>query len=1160
MKWFYIKIIALVSAACLLLQPDISPAQNNSSESEVPLTFRYRGIVSVYVTAYYKDGDFYLPVSQLFNVLEIDHNIDNGSLSVSGLYMGETEYLIDFNRRIGQAGNKNIELHQDDILISEIDFFIKPSVLDKLFGLTFTVDFNNLTLDLETEDVMPVVARYQREQKRKHLDRNQPRFDRDYYPLQYDRQYGIMDGGFMDYNISGIYTPQSQLFTFSNAIGMEIFGGDVQGNTFGSVSGDRSSFTTDNLRWRYVQRNSNLFSSATVGQTSSEGIASRSFTGAKITNKPVEPRLLFDRYIIDGNVPPQSEVELYLNNSLVDFQETDQSGNYRFVVPLTYGSTDYAVRIYRPSGQSVERSSRIQIPFDYVPPGEVDYAISGGQLDDPILGSIERGYIGEASLSAGITRWLTTRASAEYLSDFHDKTPSFTGTLNARLFSNYLISLNANSENFYRFTTSVIYGSGASWNLNYDYNPGDSRLYNIGGSDHQGRLNLFTPFRIGNVPLNMRWSSTYQRRGTSEQLRYRADLNTRLGRLNIRFGYQDQQAGELQLRTTPASRLTNSYTYSLGRHSGIPSYLKGIFVRGQLTYLPAFKQLEEVEMQLSRDFFQTGRVQLAYGHNFLGNFNSLSFNLTIDFNKVRSNTTTRSNASDYSISQNFRGSVALDPNEGRLMLNNRQQVGQSGAAVRLFLDNNNDGSYQEEIDDTIDDPAVRLNRSGGRTTVKGGVNYISQLLPYYRYDMEINKSRLSNPLLVPELENFSIVTDPNQFKTIEIPFYLSGVISGIVQRKLNDGSKRGISGLRLYLESRYDSTGTRKYHSEEIRTFSDGSFYTYEVPPGNYNLYLDRNQLEFINGRIEPDTMQVEVRSRAEGDFIDGLTFNVHPSEEDMKEESVIADAETPDEFNGDRVYQIQIGSYSSRERAENVIRNASSRLGDSFDISEMNNLFTVRGLPIYDRDEAVNTIISYHNSSYPDAALVITRNPDYQKPGQIISSGSVQLGAFQNKERAEKFAALSRIKLNRDTRIVYEDEINLYTVFIDHPQDDDPQQLKQILAKIKSNRFYSDAFIKETDYEPDTTPRQQRQIEFAYQVQIEGISEESEQAFMSRLLENDSDVELSQPEKDLFIFDNVSSWFEAQRFQKQLAQISSIGHPIVVLIEISLIEEGEEN
>ncbi|MDR8390860.1 SPOR domain-containing protein [Aliifodinibius sp. S!AR15-10] len=1135
-KWAaIIKISVWVTACVLFACASPSHAQQAGTEAtEVYLTFRYRGIVNVYVTSYYKDNQFYLPVSELFNALQIQHQVDQGALTISGKYLGEKEYRFDFKNQVARAGDTEIQLQADDFIIPGIDYFVTPSIFEELFGLTFTTNFNNLTLDLQTEDRLPVVAQYEREQERQQLDRDKPLYDRTFYPLKYDREYGTVDGGFLDYNLSAIYTGGTPLFTFSNAIGAEILAGDLQGNLFGALSRQQQSFTTSGLRWRYVQRNNSYFSSAIVGQTNSEGFGNRAFRGVKISNKPVEPRQLFDRYVIDGNTTPQSEVELYLNNSLVDFQEADESGNYRFVVPLTYGSTNYSLRIYTPSGQAIERNNRIQVPFDYIPKGEVDYSISAGELSNPILGFSDTGYMADASVSAGLSNWLTAQASTEYLTQFHNTIPSFTGTLNARLFTNYLLSASANSENFYRLSSSVVYSSGASWSLSYDYNPGQSRLYNVGGSDHQARLNLFTPFKIGNTPLNIRWSSTYRQNASSSLLRYRADLSTRLNRLNVRFGYQDQQSGALSFITTQSSRITNSYTYSVGRSGDIPGLLRQMFIRGNISYLPGLHEFEEVEFQLSRNIFGTGRFQLTFGHNFLGDFNSVGLNVTIDFDKFRSNSSATSNGSQMSFTQNIRGSVGYDGYGEQLILNNRQQVGQAGTAVRLFLDNNNDGSYQKDTDELIRDPAVRLNRSGGRTQVQNGINYISQLLPYYRYDIEINKNELSNPLLVPDSENFSIVTDPNQFKPIEIPFYLSGVISGRVERLRIDGqdsTRSGLSGVRLFLESDYENPESREAHSEEIRTFSDGSFYTYEVPPGKYNLFIDPNQLNFLDGVPKPDTMNIEVKPLPEGDFIENLIFTVAPKQDKTETDTTRRKVASIRQEDTNR-FKVQIGSFKYYENAIKAVGIAQHLFDQTFCIqfNPKTQLNAVRSMPITGLENAAELLEQIrHKSEFKDPALVVMEEKD-----RLFS---VQLGAFSTVTRAKRFFTDINNRLDLEL-YYYKDPIDkLYKVRTEGTSD--RMLAKKKLDKLRSTSEFHDAFI------PEDTNFLFEGTNYSFQLRISGISGERQITIPEDV---SSEQLVNGPQKDMITLQGFTKWKELLSIQDKIRKLKPGIEPVIIL------------
>ncbi|HET6527558.1 MAG TPA: SPOR domain-containing protein [Balneolaceae bacterium] len=1138
-RWYIKSSILSLLIYLLAFVPPVR-GQYDSSASEVYLSFQYRGIVSSYVITYYKDEQFYLPVNELFNLLKVHHQVNQGKLSISGNFLGNKEFTFDFKNFTVHAGDVELRFRADDFIIGQMDYFVKPFVFEQLFGLEFKVDFNTLTLRLQTKDKMPVVVKYRRKQNRERLNRKKPVYARSYSPLKYPRNYSALDGAFLDYNLSAVYTGDSRLFTFSNALGAEFLGGDVQGNIYGALSAQQSTFTTAGLRWRFVQRNNDYFSSLVAGQTHSEGIAGRSFTGIKITNKPVEPRLLFDRYVIDGSVPAQSEVELYLNNRLVDFQKADAAGNYRFLVPLTYGSTNYSVRIFTPSGQAYEQNSRIHIPFDYLPPGEVDYTLSGGRLHNPILGETDRGYIGEASLSTGITNWLTAKASAEYLTNYHSSLPSFTGTINARLFSNYLISANFNSENFYRFSSSVVYGNGASWSASYDYNPGSSKLYSIGRYDHRGLLNIFMPFKIGPLPLNVRWSSVYQRTGPNQLLRYRADLSTRLGRLNIRFGYQDQQAGNLSLVTTPVSLITNSYTYALGRYHSVPGLIRGMFLRGQLSYLPGIDELESMELQISRDFLNTGRVQLSFGHNFLRDFSSFSLNFTIDFNNFRSNSTARIIDSGASFTQGFRGSIAYDPYGSQFMLTNRQQVGQSGAAVRLFVDKNNDGSYQEAIDRVIDEPAVRLDRAAGRTGVKNGINYISRLRPYYRYDIEINRSALDNPLLVPAVENFSIVTDPNQYKAIEIPFYLSGVISGKVERK-----GRGLSGVRLYLQSVADSSSGREVFSKELHTFSDGSFYAYEIPPGRYDLYIDRGQLAFLDAVSQPDTLQITVEALALGDFVENLRFAVRPkADQPSREGNIIAGEDSNQSY-----YQIQLGSFSALKRAQKFKAKIAQQIDEPLRViyNVANGLYAVRTLPVISKNKARETIsVYYETGKFTDAALVVLNNDP--KRYSISKRKFVQIGAFSTRKRALAFVSSSAPKLKKEVLVSFNEEIDLYKVLINNAEGLSTSELRGFLTKVRSMDSFGDAFIYKDNIKGfSSSDFRQREMEFSYQIEIANVTTTSERLIFDLLKKYTGLIVKHADEHSLQV--KIGTWKGTVFLQKELRKIAEI-HPVIVLIE----------
>ncbi|HKK26274.1 MAG TPA: SPOR domain-containing protein, partial [Gracilimonas sp.] len=622
----------------------------------------------------------------------------------------------------------------------------------------------------------------------------------------------------------------------------------------------------------------------TIGQTTTDGFARNAYTGIRLSNEPIEPRRLFDEFEVQGTTIPQSEVELYLNNALIDFQQADELGNYRFLTPVSYGSSQLDLRIYGPTGQVIERSERLQVPFTFQPSGVFNYTINAGRLDNPIFGQTTQDFTAQGNGAYGINEWLTAKAGIEYYEGYHESLPTFTTSLSSRIKSNYILTLEAASEAYYRGLLNVIYPNSASFTLDYtNYTDGFS-IYNPSNDERRLVASAFYPFNFGGIPFNVRTSVFSRYRTSTSSTNFRLDLNSRISKLNLRVGYTDRFSGGFDLfNPSNTAFLETSATYNVSRNRNLPVYLRGVFLRGQFRYQPSLNQLESAEVLLSQNVFEQGRLQLSYGRNFAGDYNSLRFNLVVDFDKIRTSTTYSNIRESGNLTQNIRGSIGYDTNYDNFIFTSRDQVGRSGTAVKLFVDNNADGDFGDD-DDPIAGNALRIQRSGATSTVKNGVIYYTQMQPYFYYNMELNKSLIQNPMLVPEFEKFGLITDPNRFKKVEVPFYMSGVIEGSVQRLLESGNTTGVAGLKLLLSNENGS------YNKELRTFSDGSFYDYEVPPGNYTLQVDSAQLSILNVVSVPEMIDFEIERSSDGDFVEGLSFELIPSGMIQDEQEQVAD------------------------------------------------------------------------------------------------------------------------------------------------------------------------------------------------------------------------------------------------------------------------------
>jgi len=183
----------------------------------------------------------------------------------------------------------------------------------------------------------------------------------------------------------------------------------------------------------------------------------------------------------------------------------------------------------------------------------------------------------------------------------------------------------------------------------------------------------------------------------------------------------------------------------------------------------------------------------------------------------------------------------------------------------MFIDENNSGTY-ESFEELIPGNAVSIKRVTTRQITQDGISRLTQLQPYRRYNFTVNEAKISNPLLLAKNKEFSVILDPNSYRVLDIPFYTTGIIEGHVD-KVRAGEFVPISGLRIKINNVDDTFKT------VLRTFSDGSYYSMEIPPGFYEAWVDDSQLEFLGMISNPEKLYFEVKASADGDYIEGLDF-----------------------------------------------------------------------------------------------------------------------------------------------------------------------------------------------------------------------------------------------------------------------------------------------
>lgn len=857
----------------ILLAPQSAFAQKEP-DGEVLLNFNYPAVGNVYLNGVFFGDVAYLPLGEVLSLLYIPSQKTPSGKGLQGAFPTKNDdWLIDPITNELTINGKSGKLDADKYYIGELDLFLHPDYFNEVFGITFTINTYALSVSMKSTNPLPIEERQKRESIRKQLQ-NRMNKDETSVPLLYSRDRKTLGLGVFDYNLNYTKTNLGNNLGMSFNAGMELLGGDLQGTYQGNYNQGNLLSNFSGLRWRYVlpgglqpERNVGL-ASISVGQVSTTSFTNgANLLGISITNNPVIPRLELDSFVIDGTTTPDSEVELLIGGQLVDFTRADEVGYYRFNAPVTYGTVRLSTRIYTPSGEVIIQERQIQVPFSFLPKGFVGYNVQAG-LPQFASDSLGTGLVTHADIAYGLTSTVTVRAGVDQGEIFGDLPIYPVFGLSARIFQQYLLNIDALPDRYYRATGSVFYATNTSINAQYtEYNP-NSPL-NFRGQIRDANLNTFFPFKIFGKFGGFRLTGERIWFDTGEGVNnYQVDFNTQINRVVFRVNYRGGRRSILISENPTQNQFglfTTSLTYTLPRTPGIPVYVRGMFLRGQYRYSTLLKQSESISFLLSQTLFKTGRFSMGYDRQLALNESQFQIGFLVDFNSLRSSSQFSKRTGGYTAQQSFSGSLAYDPTGNTVIPSNRDQITRSGATVRLFVDTNENELY-DEGEEIVPAKAVRLDRSANILLGSDGLLRITQLQSYWKYRLDIDIAALPNPNLAPKLKSFSFIAEPNRFRAIDIPLYQTGIIDGTVFLE-KDGESQGQGGLRLILLKEGESEG------EVIRTFSDGSFYSYGLLPGKYTLEVDPKQLEFMQANSAPGRLEFEIKALADGDYLEGMNI-----------------------------------------------------------------------------------------------------------------------------------------------------------------------------------------------------------------------------------------------------------------------------------------------
>ncbi len=856
----YYKLIAKHSFSFLLMFVFIlagfdAPAQNSTSlvpkdtaivYDEIHIQVLLMEYKSFYIDVLYTNtGLLYINIEDLFKFLNINCRSYKQGEHLNGFIENESRtYEIDYTAKQIMVGDKLF--NSPNSLIKEMGvLYIESSSLSKAFGISMTLNYRSLVIQLKSNFELPIIKQQRIEKLRNNIAKLNGETITDTTIV---RNYHLLKLGTIDWTLGSSQASNTiGQNNFGLGLGTELLYGetDISMNYY---TGQKLNNSQLNYLWRWVDNDKSIIKQATIGRISPQAISSINspVVGAEIRNSPTLARKATGYYIIHEITKPNWIVELYINNVLVNFTKADASGLFIFKVPIVYGYTILKLKFYGPLGEDHVNERTINVPYTIMPTKKLEYSLSAAIVQDNNLNRFLK-----SEFNYGINTILTFGGGFEYLSsNFNNSVIPY-----AKASLQPINQLTCYGEYVYGVRSRILlnYYFLKDNLLEIDYTKyKEGQLVTYNHSLEERKMKVSFPFRFKNISGNglteftqyVYKTFTYNQENSSLSFNYRqmsTNLSTQLNFINS------------QLLNT-ITNLSLSYRLSNG-FSLTPAVQYNVGVNKFVVY--------KITTEKRIPF---GLISILYQNNNMDNDQLIALSFRYDLPFAKTNGTTSFYNGNVSISESAQGSLAFKENKKGLYINNNPAVSKGGIALYPFLDLNQNGVFDSnEHIVMINSPKIL----GGQPifSKKDSIIRIPNLIEFSNYIIEFSDDNLENITWRFKNKKYQVLIDPNQFKRIDIPIISVGEVNGMVFLN-QENSTKGIGRILVKFYTKSNSKVVAEVLSE-----SDGYFSYMGLHQGDYFASIDSTQLSNLDLTTNPLKMEFSIKMLEEGDIVGDLNF-----------------------------------------------------------------------------------------------------------------------------------------------------------------------------------------------------------------------------------------------------------------------------------------------
>lgn len=888
-----------------------------------------------------------LSLRDFIRVLNFPIEYDSSTNIYNGWFLREeNNFQLNMNTGVLNSAGQEYKISAAAIPSDE-DLMAPLSDMEQWFNMDIDVDVGTQSLTLDPSHPFPATLQHKRRKSNFASNRREPAS----LPRYSEDDYGWFEVPFIDVNTRTRFRDRERSGTeLDNFVNIRTAGEFAKGalTTNSAINDEDGLFS---MRVTYLQESADPELLGSLGARRFEvgdlsptrlpitGNAAPE-TGVRITNTDPLVSLTLPSTRIEGYYFPGWDIELYRDNSLLAFQQTDEEGYYAFEnVTLLSNRNYFRVVAYGPQGEI--REEVINIPYD-----RNRLAETGGVYDisltfqdrqfyekDPLndqdrdtphlVGFYEMPFIGNSALRFG-GRYRQEEGEDKLYGSVGISAAVQETLLNAAIASDEEGELKSEMSATRQFGP---HRARVDLDMATDgYNPGGnsttvntfSNRYNI-----EGPLNI----GIGNYPRysgNFRYDIDSNNNKSSSGF---VSLNTHFDRLSVNqsLDYRDSDTATTGTEFGGTTALTGVYGKDLFR--GIAQY--NFNGDDDLESLTAFWK-HRFDNQLDG--------QLQVNHSFdtqeLTTY-SAQLNWLLD-EAVITPRVSYDSEGDVEAVVSTRFSVAQEPYNGDFIMTRDSLTNFGSLSAFVFLDKNGNYTFDEGEDEPIRDAKIIApQNAGGGVTNESGVAFISRFRPSLITDIYLDNNSLTDPFWISAKEGHSIMPKTGNNVYMEFPVHMAGEIDGTVYKMRLGGGSEPATNLSVALYNQFGEL------EQKTITGPDGFYLLSQIPPGKY--YLTINESSVPNGYGRPLPKIVEIGY--DGTIIYGEDLFLAEGAADVLVKIMSAQIDTNDQAT-QQVF-LNLGNYESPLMSafiwRKLVKNFSYYLGGGELLENANDGHTLR-------------------------------------------------------------------------------------------------------------------------------------------------------------------------------------------------------------------------